>query len=101
MSSVLALLAFLDCSGILLEQVTVIEFDGARAAQGLAVLSELVPLIRRLMSNPRAGRLHLGTPWICGASIVAKGCLSLLRTAGRYPPCPKCALEGAGHRNHV
>ncbi|MCP3673022.1 MAG: 3-oxoadipyl-CoA thiolase, partial [Gammaproteobacteria bacterium] len=84
-------------SGLMLEQIDVIELNEAFAAQGLAVMRELGIVDDDPRVNPNGGAISLGHPLgMSGARLVTTASYQLKRTGKRYALCTMCIGVGQG-----
>ncbi|MBA6421037.1 MAG: 3-oxoadipyl-CoA thiolase [Pseudomonas sp.] len=87
----------LEKQGIRIEDVDVIELNEAFAAQGLAVLRELVIADDDPRVNSNGGAIALGHPLgMSGARLLLTAAHQLQRTGGRYALCTMCIGVGQG-----
>lgn len=87
----------LAVSGLGLDQMDVMEFNEAFAAQALAVLRELGLPDDAPRVNPNGGAIALGHPLgMSGARLVTTAMYQLQRTKGRYALCSMCIGVGQG-----
>jgi 3-oxoadipyl-CoA thiolase len=87
----------LAVAGLTLDQMDVIEFNEAFAAQALAVLRELGLPDDAPRVNPNGGAIALGHPLgMSGARLVTTAMYQLQRTRGRYALCSMCIGVGQG-----
>lgn len=87
----------LAVSGLGLDQLDVMEFNEAFAAQALAVLRELGLPDDAPRVNPNGGAIALGHPLgMSGARLVTTAMYQLQRTKGRYALCSMCIGVGQG-----
>lgn len=83
--------------GLTLDQMDVIEFNEAFAAQSLAVLRGLGIADNDPRVNPQGGAIALGHPLgASGARLVTTAMYQLQRTKGRYALCSMCIGVGQG-----
>ena len=84
-------------TGMILDQMDVIELNEAFAAQGLAVLRQLGIADNDPRVNPNGGAIALGHPLgMSGARLVTTAMYQLHRTGGRYALCTMCIGVGQG-----
>ena len=89
--------ALLTRTGLTLDQMDVIEFNEAFAAQALAVTRELGLADDDPRVNPNGGAIALGHPLgMTGARLVTTALYQLHRTGGRYALCSMCIGVGQG-----
>ncbi len=87
----------LALTGLTLAQLDVIELNEAFAAQGLAVLRELVLSDDDPQVNPNSGAIALGHPLgASGARLATTAVNQLVATKGRYALCTMCIGVGQG-----
>ncbi len=87
----------LAMAGLSLDQMDVIEFNEAFAAQALAVLRELGLPDDAPRVNPNGGAIALGHPLgMSGARLVTTAMYQLQRGKGRYALCSMCIGVGQG-----
>lgn len=87
----------LDLSGLMIENMDVIELNEAFAAQGLAVLRELGLDDDAEHVNPNGGAIALGHPLgMSGARLVTTAAYQLRRSGGRFALCTMCIGVGQG-----
>ncbi len=87
----------LHLAGLKLEQMDVIEFNEAFAAQSLACLRLLGLADGAENVNPNGGAIALGHPLgMSGARLVTTAMYQLHRTQGRYALCTMCIGVGQG-----
>lgn len=87
----------LALTGLMLEQMDVIELNEAFAAQGLAVLRDLGLADDDARVNPNGGAIALGHPLgASGARLVTTAVNQLHRIKGRYALCTMCIGVGQG-----
>jgi len=86
-----------DLSGLMIEDMDVIELNEAFAAQGLAVLRELGVDDDAQHVNPNGGAIALGHPLgMSGARLVTTAAYQLRRSGGRFALCTMCIGVGQG-----
>ncbi|MCW2248486.1 3-oxoadipyl-CoA thiolase [Azospirillum fermentarium] len=84
-------------TGLLLDQMDVIELNEAFAAQALAVLRGLGIPDDAPHVNPNGGAIAIGHPLgMSGARLVTTAAYHLARTGGRYALCTMCIGVGQG-----
>jgi 3-oxoadipyl-CoA thiolase len=84
-------------TGLRLDQIDVIEFNEAFAAQGLAVTRDLGLADDDARVNPNGGAIAIGHPLgMSGARLVTTATYQLHRTGGRYALCTMCIGVGQG-----
>jgi len=87
----------LDRTGLILDQMDVIELNEAFAAQGLAVMRALGLPDDAPHVNPNGGAIALGHPLgMSGARLVMTAAYHLKRTGGRFALCTMCVGVGQG-----
>jgi len=87
----------LEKTGLILEQMDVIELNEAFASQGLAVMRDLGLADDAAHVNPNGGAISLGHPLgASGARLVTTAMYQLHRTGGRYALCTMCIGVGQG-----
>ncbi|MBI5484018.1 MAG: 3-oxoadipyl-CoA thiolase [Deltaproteobacteria bacterium] len=87
----------LALAGLTLDQMDVIEFNEAFAAQGLTVTRQLGLPDDAAHVNPNGGAIALGHPLgMSGARLVTTATYQLHRTGGRYALCSMCVGVGQG-----
>jgi len=93
-----ALRKVLALTGIRLDQISVIELNGASAAQGLAVLRDLGIADDDDLVNPNGGAVALGHPLgASGARLAITAVNQLQRSKGHYAMCTMCIGVGQGN----
>jgi len=84
-------------AGLTLEQMDVIEFNEAFAAQALAVTRDLGMSDDDARLNPNGGAIALGHPLgMSGARLVTTAAYQLRNSGGRYALCAMCIGVGQG-----
>ena len=84
-------------TGLLLEQMDVIELNEAFAAQGLAVMRDLGLPDDDVRVNPNGGAIALGHPLgASGARLITTAINQLERIDGQYALCTMCIGVGQG-----
>ncbi|MBN4051699.1 3-oxoadipyl-CoA thiolase [Parvibaculum lavamentivorans] len=84
-------------TGLMLEDMDVIELNEAFAAQGLAVMRDLGLPDDAAHVNPNGGAIALGHPLgMSGARLVMTAAYELKETGGKYALCTMCIGVGQG-----
>lgn len=84
-------------TGLMLDQVDLIELNEAFAAQALAVTRDLGLHDDDERVNPNGGAIALGHPLgMSGARLITTAAYQLRRTSGRYAICTMCIGVGQG-----
>jgi len=87
----------LEKSGLIIDQMDVIELNEAFAAQGIAVLRELGVAEDAEHVNPNGGAIALGHPLgMSGARLATTAAYQLQRQGGQYALCMMCIGVGQG-----
>lgn len=87
----------LERSGLVLDEIDIIEINEAFAAQSLACLRELGISDDDQRVNPNGGAIALGHPLgMSGARIILSAALQLRNTGSRYALCTMCIGVGQG-----
>jgi len=87
----------LEKSGLIIDQMDVIELNEAFAAQGIAVLRELGVAEDAEHVNPNGGAIALGHPLgMSGARLATTAAYQLRRQGGQYALCMMCIGVGQG-----
>ena len=87
----------LQQAGLTLDQMDVIEFNEAFAAQALAVTRDLGMSDDDARLNPNGGAIALGHPLgMSGARLVTTAAYQLRNSGGRYALCAMCIGVGQG-----
>ena len=87
----------LTLTGLILDQMDVIELNEAFAAQALAVTRDLGLADDAEHVNPNGGAIALGHPLgMSGARLITTAAYQLRRSGGRYALCTMCIGVGQG-----